>query len=200
MSSARQLGQCHSPSGTLVSGGARQNMWYPLSQRSHRMIWSSYAPPPHSSHMTLSMFLIRRCGLKKSNIPGSSGGAGAHWGGLGGPSTLARFIGGASPGLTKAGAPSSEGGPGRASSSEAGKPSAPKPGGAKPSAGNASGWKPSRPSGAKPKPGEASSFSSGRAGGSGMAAAAWAWASAWARAWAAARARRKLSNSWRCFS
>jgi hypothetical protein len=44
------VGQIHSPSGTVSKGGERQNMCQPLSQRSHKMILSSWCPPLHFSH------------------------------------------------------------------------------------------------------------------------------------------------------
>mmetsp|Transcript_343 Transcript_343/g.1107 ORF Transcript_343/g.1107 Transcript_343/m.1107 type:complete len:246 (+) Transcript_343:2844-3581(+) len=49
-----QSGQHHSPAGMDSSGGARQKVWNPLSHLSHRMIWSSCAPPPQSSQYTSS--------------------------------------------------------------------------------------------------------------------------------------------------
>jgi len=54
-SAARHSGQTHSPSGTASSGGVRQKRWHPRSQWSHRMIWSSWCPPPHSSQSSSKM-------------------------------------------------------------------------------------------------------------------------------------------------
>ena len=39
--SAEQSGHIHSPDGTTIIGGLRQNIWQPRSHRSHRMICSS---------------------------------------------------------------------------------------------------------------------------------------------------------------
>ena len=54
-SSALHIGHSHSPSGTCSSGGDRQNKWHPLSHRSHKMIFSSWWPPLHSSQLSVKM-------------------------------------------------------------------------------------------------------------------------------------------------
>lgn len=53
--SAMHSGHTQSPAGTTTTGGSKQNMWQPRSQRSQRMICSSWWPPPQSSHTRVWM-------------------------------------------------------------------------------------------------------------------------------------------------
>ena len=83
----RNLPQCHTPSGTLVSTGVRQKVWYPASQLSQVNSLSSCArlQSPHTEHTlqlghchrggqggTLSTPLVREEGREKAAEAGSS--------------------------------------------------------------------------------------------------------------------------------